>query len=161
MLRISKKADYAVFLLGTIARKGAFPGGSAADSVVSAHEISQFCGLNQSVVANLLKDFARHGLLDSVRGLRGGYRLVRTPGDISLGEILEVVEGKFELVECISETTEEHECSLIGICPSKNPMHIVHQRISDLFGKIRLDELCCLPSHANVLSAVEPSRLPQ
>ena len=74
MLRISKKADYAVFLLGAIARQGAYPGGRAEDAVVSAHEIARQAGLNKSVVANLLKEFSRHGLLESVRGLRGGYR---------------------------------------------------------------------------------------
>jgi len=102
MLRISKKADYAVFLLGAIARAGAFPGGPAGDSVVSAHEIARQAKLNKSVVANLLKEFAKHGLLESMRGLRGGYRLMRRPSDISLADILEVVEGKFVLVDCVS-----------------------------------------------------------
>ena len=160
MLRISKKADYAVFLLGAIARQGAFPGGCAETEVVSAHEIARLCGLNKSVVANLLKDFARHGLLESVRGLRGGYRLAHAPQDISLRAILEVVEGKFVLVDCISEfdaaeTDNEgpaHECSLIGICPSKSPMRLVHERIGNLFDGITLDELCCLPS-----SAIDPT----
>lgn len=174
MLRISKKADYAVFLLGAIARQGAFPGGSAADSVVSAHEIARLAGLNKSVVANLLKDFARDGLLDSVRGLRGGYRLNRAPAEISLGQILEVVEGRFALVDCVGhgaahagkagktapaqatarnsgpadgdpESAPRTEaCALISFCPSKQPMRIVHERISRLFDEIHLDELCSM-----------------
>lgn len=161
MLRISKKADYAVFLLGAIARQGAYPGGPAADSVVSAHEIAKLAGLNKSVVANLLKEFARRGLLESVRGLRGGYRLGKAPGAISLGEILEVVEGPFTLVDCIEREgadgptsllpqakapTTAHDCSLISFCPSKNPMRVVHRRIAELFHTIRLDELCSLPA---------------
>ncbi|MBX3464424.1 MAG: Rrf2 family transcriptional regulator [Planctomycetes bacterium] len=161
MLRISKKADYAVFLLGAIARQGAFPGGPGGDAVVSAHEIARQAGLNKSVVANLLKEFARHNLLESVRGLRGGYRLVRPPAQISLGEILEVVEGPFTLVDCIdreravvgsgllpqarsSKPAAASPCSLIAFCPSKNPMRVVHERIADLFRRIRLDELCAL-----------------
>ncbi|HEX6810211.1 MAG TPA: Rrf2 family transcriptional regulator [Planctomycetota bacterium] len=174
MLRISKKADYAVFLLGAIARQGAYPGGPAADSVVSAHEIARLARLNKSVVANLLKAFAKHGVLESVRGLRGGYRLVRAPAQISLGEILEVVEGRFTLVDCVSATgwagpsltkaippklgrnsaaddnasstalEHGHDCTLIGFCPSKNPMRLVHERISQLFRQIRLDELCSM-----------------
>ncbi|MFM1871014.1 MAG: Iron-dependent Transcriptional regulator [Planctomycetota bacterium] len=64
MLRISKKADYAVFLLGAIAREGAYPGGAAEDGVVSAQEIAKRANLNKSVVANLLKDFARNGILE-------------------------------------------------------------------------------------------------
>ena len=173
MLRISKKADYAVFLLGAIARQGAYPGGHAADTVVSAQEIARQAGLNKSVVANLLKTFAKHGLLESVRGLKGGYRLVRPPSEISLGEMLEVVEGRFTLVDCVSATgwagpsltkatppalalatsrpagdgksgEHGHDCTLIGFCPSKNPMRLVHERISHLFRQIRLDELCSM-----------------
>ena len=162
MLRISKKADYAVFLLGAIARQGAYPGGPAADTVVSAQEIARQAGLNKSVVANLLKAFAKQGLLESVRGLKGGYRLVRPPSEISLGEMLEVVEGRFTLVDCVSATgwagpsltkvtpgdgktfEHGHDCTLIGFCPSKNPMRLVHERISQLFRQIRLDELCSM-----------------
>lgn len=197
MLRISKKADYAVFLLGAIARQGAYPGGPAGDSVVSAHEIARQAQLNKSVVANLLKEFAKHGVLESVRGLRGGYRLMKKPGDISLADILEVVEGRFTLVDCVAQAGEpgvaqagepgvasdgkllalapsmhsaakggdtatarpahrrdvdahEHDCSLISFCPSKAPMRVVHERISQLFATIRLDELCSLaqaPTH--------------
>jgi Rrf2 family protein len=192
MFRISKKADYAVFLLGAIARQGAYPGGPAGDSVVSAHEIARQAGLNKSVVANLLKEFAKHGVLESVRGLRGGYRLVRAPAEITLGEILEVVEGRFTLVDCVSAggavgngavgapggspgllalapkangtaaaaPTTAHTCSLISFCPSKNPMRVVHERISQLFHQIRLDELCSLrpiqPGAAAPLPAATP-----
>lgn len=165
MLRISKKADYAVFLLGAIARQGAFPDGPAeSGAVVSAHEIAKLAGLNKSVVANLLKDLARHGVLESTRGLKGGYRLARPPAEISLGEILEIVEGRFTLVDCIGHHHDTPDaggahllpqaaspsnarnglCSLISFCPSKNPMRVVHERISQLFRQIRLDELCSL-----------------
>jgi len=164
MLRISKKADYAVFLLGAIARQGAFPGGAAAASVVSAHEVARQAGLNKSVVANLLKAFTKQGLLESLRGLKGGYRLARAPGEVTLEEILEVVEGKFTLVDCVAGHHAEapagqpsplalaaHQphgsshCALSGFCPSKHPMRVVHERISQLFRQIRLDELCSLP----------------
>jgi len=176
MLRISKKADYAVFLLGAIARQGAYPGGAAAESVVSAHEIAKLAGLNKSVVANLLKEFARHGVLESTRGLKGGYRLARSPAAISLGEILEVVEGQFTLVDCIGghdtgerppqllaqarsqENGRSHNCSLISFCPSKNPMRVVHERISHLFQSIHLDELCSLekPTKKPATTAASP-----
>lgn len=152
MLRISKKADYAVFLLGWIARQGACPGGAAPDSVVSAHEIARQAQLNKSVVANLLKGFAREGLLESTRGLRGGYRLTRPPAEISLGRILEVVDGPFALVDCLrahdgdgtADGEVEPRCSLIAFCPTKSPMRVVHERIADLFDKISLAELCGL-----------------
>lgn len=183
MLRMSKKADYAVFLLGAIARQGAYPGGAAAESVVSAHEVARQAGLNKSVVANLLKEFTKHGLLVSVRGLKGGYRLARAPGEVSLGEILEVVEGRFVLVDCVAhgadapsraaskllalapsmrgEDAHEHDCSLISFCPSKAPMRIVHERISQLFASIHLDELCSLTPTPKAPAVNSASALPR
>ncbi len=149
MLRITKKADYAVFLLGAIARGGAFPGGPAAGSVVSAQDVAQQAHLNKSVVANLLKQFAREGILESVRGLKGGYRLRQTPHDITLGAILAVVDGPLNLVDCLRpdgslDTSSDHHCSLIAFCPTKNPMRVVHERIGKLFAQITLAEMCGL-----------------
>lgn len=199
MLRISKKADYAVFLLGAIARQGAYPGGSAGDAVVSAHEIARQAKLNKSVVANLLKEFAKSGLLESTRGLKGGYRLGRPPREIALADILEVVEGRFVLVDCVAHghadeladaassprpllalapsmrpapTAPSHgepgqvgpapagathpDCALMSFCPSKRPMRLVHERISQLFRDIRLDELCSLPASAAAGASTTP-----
>jgi len=149
MLRISKKADYAVFLLGAIAREGAYPGGPAEDAVVSAHEIARQANLNKSVVANLLKKFARDGVLESVRGLKGGYRLSKAPTAITLGAILSVVDGPHNLVDCLRpdgslETGDDHHCNLITFCPTKNPMRIVHERLQALFQEITLAEMCGL-----------------
>jgi Rrf2 family protein len=205
MLRISKKADYAVFLLGAIARQGAYPGGSAGLAVVSAHEIARQAGLNKSVVANLLKEFAKSGLLESTRGLRGGYRLGRPPSEISLGDILEVVEGRFVLVDCVAhggpaaevpdakptsllalapsmratsssataskaastssrraaETRVQdapHDCALISFCPSKQPMRLVHERISQLFRDIHLDELCAMAPPPRQATGIKATR---
>lgn len=151
VLRISKKADYAVFLLGCIARQGAYPGGAAPDSVVSAHEIARQAGLNKSVVANLLKTFTRTGLLESVRGLKGGYRLVRAPGEVRLARILQDIDGPFHLVDCLrtgngaaATPGDDHQCSLIAFCPTKSPMRVVHDRIARLLDDITLDEMCGL-----------------
>ena len=164
MLRISKKADYAVYLLGTIAGQGAYPGGTAEDSVVSAHAAARRVGLSKSVVANLLKDCARHGLLESVRGLRGGYRLCLPPSEVSLGQILEAVEGPSSFVDCCpdpgaaadastdspllepNDDLQSHapDCTLFSPSATKQPMRLVHERMAKLFDEIHLDELCAM-----------------
>lgn len=159
MLRISKKADYAVFLLGLIAQRGAYPGGKAeSDSVVSAQEIARQAKLNKSVVANLLKGFAKNGILQSCRGLKGGYRLTKSPDEISLGTILEVVDGPFTLVDCLREPDQgkdpaDHTCSLVNFCPTRDPMRIVHERIAQLFDEIHLAEMCGLKPPEACLSS--------
>ena len=95
MFRITKKADYAVFILSYLARRAAEEG---RDALVSAQELASFSALNKSLVANLLKDLTRAGFLSSVRGARGGYRLAASPREISLGAVLRAVEGPFSFV---------------------------------------------------------------
>ena len=138
MLRISKKGDYAVFLMGYLAQHGPFDG----DRVVSAQEIADRSHLNKSVVANLLKDLTRAGLLNSVRGIHGGYRLAAPSSTISLGQILEIVEGPFSLVDCATDDPSvDNTCSLLSFCPSKKPMRVLHGRIAALMNELKLDEL--------------------
>src|SRR5262245_44353600 len=165
VLRISKKADYAVFLLGCIARQGAYPGGAAPDSVVSAHEIARQAGLNKSVVANLLKTFTRTGLLESVRGLKGGYRLVRAPAEVKLARILQDIDGPFHLVDCLRSGAtptqgDDHQCSLIAFCPTKSPMRVVHDRIARLLDDITLAEMCGLAAWPAQTTTTAPRMAP-
>ena len=179
MFRLSKKADYAVFALGHLVRSGACPatveGSDAAhleteQKVVSAQEIADLSGLGKSTVANLLKDFTRDGILESTRGLKGGYRLVVNPAEVSLARILRVVDGPFELVSCASgsndqansdhansdqanselaatstvtadASADESCCSLESFCSSRGAMQIVHDRIATILATTRLDEL--------------------
>jgi Rrf2 family protein len=163
MLRISRKGDYAVFILGFMAQRGAYPhSGTAAASgaaptpggaplLCSAQEISQHTQLQKAIVANLLKDLTRAGLLESVRGIHGGYRLTSHPDRISLGQILRVVEGPQTLVDCTHDRPAGHGaeppdqgCRLEGHCPSRSPMRSLHERIQRMIDEITLPELCGL-----------------
>ena len=148
MLRISKKGDYAVFLMGYLARHGPCGG----DHVVSAQEIADRSRLHKSVVANLLKELTREGLLASVRGVRGGYRLAVPAEQISLGRILEIVEGPFALVDCVHHDSgrakpgDDHYCGLLSFCPTRTPIRTLHKRIAALIDDIKLPELIGVPA---------------
>jgi Rrf2 family protein len=165
MFRITRKADYAVFILSYLARRANEEG---RDALVSAQELASFSALNKSLVANLLKDLTRGGFLNSVRGARGGYRLGRSPREISLGQILRAVEGPFTFVECAADhdappsfdlppraaeaplgsspvggapVIDHDACNLAGICQSKGPLLVLHARIQQLLDDLKLVEL--------------------
>jgi Rrf2 family protein len=150
MIKISKKADYAVLIMASLAARQAAHEAQqdllATDHEMlptSAHEVADENGLSQPLSANLLKALTRANLLESVRGAGGGYRLAQPRFEISLAQILEAVEGPFRLVECAGPAEDhDHEaCSLSGHCPSRSAMRVVHSRIANLMAQIQLPEL--------------------
>lgn len=155
MIKISKKADYAVLIMANLAMRqlqeeenqleGDAQGeeGTPPAPLASAQEVASATHLSKALVANLLKCLTKAELLDSVRGVAGGYRLARPMGAINLAQILEAVEGPMRLVECASEATLEDElqCSLSGSCPSRGAMRVVHDRVARLMEEIHLPEL--------------------
>ena len=68
-------------------------------------------------------------LLKSTRGTRGGYRLARSPHQITLAQLLEAIEGPMRLARCCSvpEGEEEAECQLEESCLIRGNMRRVHR----------------------------------
>lgn len=132
MIRFSKMADYGVLLLGHFTRSGG--GLSSASTLAEAYRMPR------PVVANLLKEFCKAGLLESRRGLHGGYRLARNPDEISLLEILAVIDGPVQLTDCAVENLVD-PCDYTDVCPSRSPMRAVNRRIVDFLSGLTLTEL--------------------
>lgn len=84
MLRLNKKADYALISLGYLAER--------ADQVLSARAIAENCRLPQQLLMNILKVLHQRGILRSVRGASGGYQLAGDLNRLSLLELSNLVE---------------------------------------------------------------------
>src|SRR3954471_19409552 len=84
MLRLSKKADYALISLGYLAEH--------ADQVVSAREIAERCQLPLPLLMNILKVLHQREILRSTRGASGGYRLAGDLSKVWLFELNELIE---------------------------------------------------------------------
>jgi len=132
MIRISKMADYGVLLLGHFAQHG--------EALASSAELAETYHMPRAVVSNLLKEFSRAGLLESRRGLKGGYRLARPAAEITLLDMLNAIEGPVQLIECAADSLAS-PCSYEDVCPSRSPMQSVHRRLIGLFASITLEEL--------------------
>lgn len=170
MFRISRKADYAVLIMCQLAlREEELNGDLPADESVppiSAQETAGNGQLSKSLTANLMKAMTKAGLLESVRGVSGGYRLAKRPEDITLAQILTAVEGPLALVECASHITFDEKararnsdnCALTHCCPSRRAMHVVHQRIAHLFDNLTLAELIQIDSRPPELASLGRSK---
>jgi Rrf2 family protein len=67
-------------------------------------ELAEHQRLPRKFLEAILLDLTRHGLLQSKKGRGGGYVLGRKPGDITIGQIIRVLEGPLALVPCVSQT---------------------------------------------------------
>jgi Rrf2 family protein len=147
MIKISKKADYAVLVMASLAHRQVEHDASGTDpnlpiDPASAHDIAAAAGLSHALVANILKALTRADLLESVRGAGGGYRIALPIEEINLAQIIAALEGPIRLVDCASiPDAGNHDCSLSDHCPSRSAMRIVHDRIATLMEDIHLSEL--------------------
>lgn len=109
MLRVSRLTDYATVVMTCIA---AHP-----DDVLSTAQIAEEARLELPTVSKLLKALGHAALVESFRGVNGGYRLARPAAQISLAEIVEALEGPIGMTECgvaDGQCDRESRCGVRG-----------------------------------------------
>jgi Rrf2 family protein len=129
MLRLSKKVDYAIILLSHLGEQ---------EQPVSAQEMATHYELPQPMIANILKVLANSQLVCSIRGAQGGYTLQRPAPEITLAEIVRVVDGPFNFVECAHD---DAGCRVAATCPTRTPLQALHSRLHDFMASVTLDSL--------------------
>lgn len=107
MLRMSKLTDYGTVVMTYLAAE---PG-----RWHTAAEIAGQIHVAAPTVSKILKTLARHGLVQSHRGVKGGYNLARPASQITMAEVISAMEGPFGLTECSSNPglcVQEASCSV-------------------------------------------------
>ena len=106
MFRISRITDYGIVILSHLAQNLAHNGD---DSAHNSRELAEQTQLPAPVVSKILKSLTRAGLLDSIRGSKGGYRLARPPAQISVVQMITALEGPVAMTECRQQVAESDE----------------------------------------------------
>ena len=139
MLRLSKLTDYAVVVLTRLARDGAMPAGA----VQTALSLAADTGIAEPTVAKVLKILAQAGLVEGVRGPRGGYRLARPLAAVPLSEIIVAIDGPIALTACVDGGTGA--CEAEAICPVRGRWDPVNDAIRRALSGITLADLAPPP----------------
>lgn len=92
-MRITHEADYAVRIVYVLASAG---------KMLPAREISERSGVSQRFALKILRKLASGGLVASYKGSSGGYELSVEPRDVSLGAVIECIDGPLEINHCLS-----------------------------------------------------------
>lgn len=114
MFRVSTKGDYALLLMTALAEKWSVDSIDAeGQHFVSLKKVAGEKHLSFSYLSQLVLPLKDAGLVESKKGIYGGYRLTKAPSEISLLEILEVTEGKIAPVKCSSEKNGPCQCETV------------------------------------------------
>jgi FeS assembly SUF system regulator len=131
MLRVTKLADYGIVILTHLASQGG--------ATANARDIASEVHLPVPVVSKILKLLARHGLLESHRGIKGGYGLARKPEAITIAQIILALEGPIAVTECNDRI--RGECGLETGCPVSTNWQRINQAIYQALETITLAEM--------------------
>ncbi len=130
MLKLTKKADYALIALRHIA--------VSSRGASSAKEIAECYDIPPALLAKVLQTLTKAALLQSVAGTNGGYKLSRSPATISALEVIRAIDGPVVLTSCF---TSVEPCGQSNKCTVREPLRRVHEAILDLLGKMTIKEL--------------------
>lgn len=103
---------------------------NSSDNPVSLRNVSDNEGISESYLEQIVAPLKKAGFLKSIRGANGGYVLAKEPIDISVGDVLRVLEGSLAPVDCIDDEID-NDCLCGSKCSSKCRTKGVWQRIYD------------------------------
>jgi Rrf2 family transcriptional regulator, cysteine metabolism repressor len=110
--------------------------------LISLAEVARNELLPLPYLEQLVGELRRAGLVEGVRGLHGGYRLTRPPGQITIGEIYRVLEGEVAPVDCTAEGYLPHSCEREDGCLSRSVWTRVRDSINAVLDSTTLEDLC-------------------
>jgi Rrf2 family protein len=131
MLRLSKKADYALIAMKHLATRS-----DASSS--SAREIAEQYDIPIELLAKVLQRLARRGLLTSHQGTRGGYRLSRPSGTISVADVIQAIDGPLTVTACSSDA---ENCGQYAKCSVRDPLWRIKDRILSALAMCSIEEI--------------------
>jgi Rrf2 family transcriptional regulator, cysteine metabolism repressor len=133
-MRISAKGEYAAKAVLYLSLK--YP------EVVTIHEVAKRHSIPVKYLEHILLALKRAGLLESRRGMRGGYTLARPPERISIGEVLRVVDGKFSQSSCIEvDLRNPYACPESDTCGLRQVWQDVQGAVERILFETNFDEV--------------------
>lgn len=113
------------------------------DSVVRIQTISAAQNIPKRFLEQILNDLKAAGVLESRRGIAGGYRLRRPPEEVTLAEIIRHIEGPLAPVGCVSEKFYERcSCPSEEKCGIRSIMREVREAIVKVLETVTVAQLC-------------------
>lgn len=137
-MKLSTRGEYALRALLVLGRDY-----QDDDSVVSIQEISRQQNIPKRFLEQILNDLKSARVVESKRGVAGGYRLSRSPEKITLAEVIRHVEGALAPVSCVSERFyEKCSCPDEARCAIRSVMKEARDAVVQVVERVTIAEMC-------------------
>jgi FeS assembly SUF system regulator len=130
MLKLSKMADYGTVVMTAMIREP--------ERSRSAAEIAAAIHVPLPTVSKILKTLTRSGLVESLRGAKGGYLLAHLPTQISLIDIIHAMDGPIGMTEC---SVTPGLCSQESGCAVRANWQRINRAVLGVLREITLDQM--------------------
>ena len=129
MLRLSKKADYALIAMKHLALR---------EGSSSAREIAERYSIPPELMAKVLQRLVSRGLLSSQQGTRGGYHLAKAPDTISVADVIQAIDGPLTVTACSAVPAR---CGQFATCNVRDPLWKIRERIMSALSTCTVSEM--------------------
>ena len=128
-MKITREADYALRIVAMLA---------ADNTRMDAKAIAEKNHIPYRFALKILNKLVSSGILKSFRGSSGGYLLAKSPKDITLRDIVELIDGKIAINKCLEDPTA---CENSGVCKVQRKLYSVQCAITGELEKISFDDV--------------------
>ena len=133
-MKISTRGRYGLRALVELA---ACPQGST----IPLRTIAERHGMSEYYLEQLFAPLKKAGIVKSVRGAQGGYKLNRCPDDITAGDVMRVLEGNLSPVDCVEDESYECPAASCENCNTKPVWEKLYAGVNEVLDTIRLSDL--------------------
>lgn len=127
-MHVSMEIDYGLRAMIVIA--------SNPEEVLPSKEISKRFNIPYNFLSLILPKLVRNGLVTSIQGPKGGYKLGKPASEITFLEVIEALDGPINLISCNTESS----CQLDSLCTMVNVWQNLKKNIEDYFAKITIEQ---------------------
>jgi Rrf2 family protein len=131
MLQISTKFRYSLRSLVELVLQGS-------DENISLRVLSEKQDISRKYLEIIYKMLEKDGIVRGVRGAGGGYQLCVSPGNLTLMQVFNAVEGPIKLLECIDDISA---CNRVKVCPTRGVWNELQNHITEFLNSKTLQDV--------------------
>ena len=130
MLKLGKLADYGTMIVTVLAGEP--------ERLHSCHDLALRTHVAEPTVSKLLKLLTRGGLVESLRGAKGGYKLARSADQVTVADVIAAIDGPIGLTQC---SVHKGDCAVESTCGVRGNWRLINTAIHEALKSVTLADM--------------------